>query len=266
MENSNGCRGAFIALTLVLVVVVGIVAYLLLRPPSAYDHVQEQMRIERAEALQPWNLALSITLRALLIGAGVTLILLLLRATLAGAHWLDNKSRQIYPDDAGQFPAVKVRPGEAVVDLNRLPDGKAMTGVVGGKVGILVVLAVRYLLGRDVPELTDRPAVLVQPSDTSPAQLQVTGQAQAVQALAAANRSGRPASQRTTSRVVESLAAARQQPQALPLEVRVETLAEQPRQMQLLLEAGRREWQAGEVDGQGDVVDGIVRLPFEPGD
>jgi len=221
--------------------------FFLTREPSAAEVARGQLRIERAEALQPWTVALGVALRVLAIGAGLALVLGLAAAVRAAVRWLDTQSRLIRPDrETGQFPAVKVRRGEAVVDLNRLPDGKAMTGVVGGKVGLLLVLLLRRVLGKDVPELTEQPAILITPPDTSAAQLQVTGQAQAVQALAAASR-GTAAQQAVQA--AQAMLPMRQADRGLP-PLLVE--GTQPREVRLLLEAGRRQWTQ---DKGGEVVD-----------
>ncbi|MBN1136273.1 MAG: hypothetical protein JXM73_06795 [Anaerolineae bacterium] len=247
-NNSNkglglGCSPQ-VTLTVAALLILGALAvFFLTREPSAAEVARARLQIERAEALQPWNVALGIAWRAVAIGAGAVLFLALAAGVRHALHWLDTRARLIHPDpQTGQFPAVKVRRGEAIVDLNRLPDGKVMTGVVGGKVGLLLVLLLRYVLGKDVPELTEQPAVLVTPADTSPGQLQVTSQAQVVQALAAASRgSGAPAA-------VGAMLPSRPVAQTLPpllLEER------QPHEVQLLLEAGRREWDKGQV------VDGL---------
>jgi hypothetical protein len=234
-----GCSTRVLFGTVATLALVFLAVALLLREPSAAETARMNLEIERARALQPWNVALGIAWRVVAIAAGGVLFLALAAGIRSGLHWLDTRARLIHPDpQTGQFPAVKVRRGEAIVDLNRLPDGKVMTGVVGGKVGLLLVLVLRYVLRKDVPELTEQPAILVTPADTSPAQLQVTSQAQAVQALAAASRGpGAPAA-------ASAMFPNRSVPQPLPpllLEER------QPREVQLLLEAGRREWDEGQI-------------------
>jgi len=240
-----GCSLRAMLLVAAVLILALIAIGLMSREPSEAQLARSRLAVERAEALQPWTIALGVALRVVAIAAGGLLVFGLLLAVRAGARWLDTQSRLIRPDrDTGQFPAVKVQQGEAVVDLNRLPDGKAMTGVVGGRTALLLVLFFRYVLHRDVPELTEQPAVLLAPPDVSPEQVQITTQAQVAQALAAASRGGDP--QRTTLAAQVLTPPATRQTQALP-PLLVEGAA--PREVQLLLEAARREWrQAGEDD------------------
>lgn len=263
MDNNNsrgldlGCSARTLFAALGVLALIFLAAAVLLREPSAAEVARTRLNIERAEALQPWNVALGIAWRAVAIAAGAVLLLALAAGIRSALHWLDTRSRLIHPDrQTGQFPAVKVRRGEAIVDLNRLPDGKVMTGVVGGKVGLLLVLVLRCVLRKDVPDtfaslstwLTEQPAILVTPADTSPAQLQVTSQAQAVQALAAASRG--PAG--------PAAVAGRNMLPGRPLEQGLPPLLledRQPREVQLLLEAGRREWDRA-VDGK--IVDVVA--------
>ena len=240
-----GCSPQFLLLSAAILILAVAAIGLLTREPSAAELARSRLQIERAEALQPWTVALGVALRVLAIGAGLALVLGLIAAVRAAARWLDTQSRLIRPDrETGQFPAVKVRRGEAVVDLNRLPDGKAMTGVVGGKTALLLILFFRYVLRRELPELTEQPAIIVTPPDTSPAQLQVTTQAQAGQALAAASRGMSP---QQASQAVQALLPGQRADRGLPPLLVEER---QPREVQLLLEAGRRQWDQG-----GEIVD-----------
>jgi hypothetical protein len=242
------CNVEALLIVAALATVVALVLFLLNREPSAAEAARTQLQIERAEAWQPWNVALGIAWRVVAIGAGLALLAGLVAAVRAGVHKLDLNARLIRPDrETGQFPAIKVRRGEAVVDLNRLPDGKVMTGVVGGKAGLLLALLLRYVLGKDVPELTGQPAIIVTPPDTSPAQLQVTTQAQAGQALAAASR-GTTAQQAV--QMAQALLPQHPVDRGLPPLLLGET---QPREIQLLLEAGRRQWGHGLADEVVDV-------------
>jgi hypothetical protein len=255
VNNNNSDRGLSLGCSLqaalaalVLLALGALALFLLTRQPSAAEVARTQLQIERAEAWQPWNVALGIAWRVVAIGIGLALLLGLAAVVRVVVRWLDTRSRLIRPDpQTGQFPAVKVRRGEAVVDLNRLPDGKVMTGVVGGKVGLLLVLVLRHVLGRDVPELTEQPAILVTPPDTSAAQLQVTGQAQAVQALAAASRG---ATGQQATQAAQAMLPLRRVERGLPPLLVEET---QPREVQLLLEAGRRQWGEGQDDEVVDV-------------
>lgn len=241
-----GCSPQALLATVILLALAVLAAYLLMKEPSSAEMARSRLQIERAEALQPWNVAMGVVWRVVAIGVGLALLLGLMAGIRVVVRWLDTRSRLIRPDpQTGQFPAVKVRGGEAVVDLNRLPDGKVMTGVVGGKVGLLLVLLFRYVLGREVPEVTEQPAILVTPADTSAAQLQVTSQAQAVQALAAASR-GTTAQQATQA--AQAVLSLRRVERGLPPLLVEES---QPHEMQLLLEAGRRQWH----QANGEVVD-----------
>jgi hypothetical protein len=239
-NNSNrglslGCSPQAVLAAAAVLSLGGLAVFVVTREPSAVETVRAQLQIERAEAWQPWTVALGIAWRVVAIGVGLALLLGLVAAMRVLVRWLDTRSRLIRPDpQTGQFPAVKVRRGEAVVDLNRLPDGKVMTGVVGGKVGLLLVLLLRHVLGREVPELTEQPAILVTPPDTS-----------AAQALAAASR-GTTAQQAVQA--AQNMLPMRQAERGLP-PLLVE--GTQPREVQLLLEAGRRQWD----DEGGKVID-----------
>jgi hypothetical protein len=247
-----GCSPRAMMLTAVLLVLACVGLWLISREPSAEQIARSRLAIERAEALQPWTIALGVALRGVAIAAGVVLLMGLVMAVRSAARWLDTQSRLIRPDSqTGQFPAVKVRRGEAVVDLNRLPDGKAMTGVVGGKTALLLVLFLRYVLGKDVPELTEQPAILIRPPDTSPEQMRVTAQAQVGQALAAASRGMTPGD---AVQAAQALLPQHRTPPGLP-PLLVE--GRQPREVQLLLAAGRRHWDRSQAD---DVVDGTTHL------
>lgn len=240
-----GCSPQLLLLTAAILILAVVAIGLLTREPSAAELARSRLQIERAEALQPWTVALGVALRVLAIGAGLALVLGLIATVRAAARWLDTQSRLIRPDrETGQFPAVKVRRGEAVVDLNRLPDGKAMTGVVGGKTALLLILFFRYVLRKELPELTEQPTIILTPPDTSPAQLQVTTQAQAGQALAAASRGMSP---QQASQAVQALLPGQRTDRGLPPLLVEER---QPREVQLLLEAGRRQWDQG-----GEIVD-----------
>jgi hypothetical protein len=235
-------------LAAVALLILGILAiFLLSREPSAAELARTQLQIERAQAWQGWNVALGIAWRVIAIGVGLALFLGLVAAMRVLVRWLDTRSRLIRPDpQTSQFPAVKVRRGEAVIDLNRLQDGKVMTGVVGGKVGLLLALFLRYVLGKETSELTEQPAILIAPPDTSAAQLQVTSQAQVVQALAAASR-GTTAQQAVQA--AQAMLPTRQADRGLPPLLVEET---QPREVRLLLDASRRQW---ERQGDGEVVE-----------
>jgi hypothetical protein len=247
MMDHRGYRTTTILITVVALAIGVIGLYSLLHQPSEYEQFQQRLAMERAESLQGWNLALNIAWRVILIGIGIALLLGLAAAIRASAHKLDLNSRLIHPDQqTGQFPAVRVRQGEAVVDLNRLPDGKVMTGVVGGKAALLLALFFRYVLGKKVPDLTNQPAILIEPPDTSPEQMQITTQAQATQAIAAASRGG---DMQQTARIAQALSLPTRQPPTLPPLLVKGT---EPQEVRLLLDAA---WQQWERDMHGDLID-----------
>ena len=244
-----GCSTRSLLVAAAVLASMALIAGLLFREPSAEQMVRSQLAVDRAKALQPWTIALGIALRAMAMAVGGFLTLGLLSAIRAAVRWLDTQSRLIRPDrQTGLFPAVKVRRGEAVVDLNRLPDGKAMTGVVGGKTALLLVLFFRYVLHKEVSELTEQPAILLAPPATLPEQIQVTTQAQAGQALAAASRGGDP---QRAALAAQALTPPGKQAQSLP-PLLVEGAA--PREVQLLLNAARQEWRQGQQDGTIDAL------------
>ena len=241
--NSNrglGCSWEALLIGVALLTIVALVLFLWLQEPSTVETAKAQRRIERAEAWQPWNVALGIVWRVVAIGVGLTLLAGLVAAVRAGVRKLDLNARLIRPDrETGQLPAYRARRGETIIDLNRVVDGKAQTAILGGKTLLLTALLFRYVLRREPPPELRQPAISVLPPDVSPAQVQVTTQAQAVQALAAASRGGSP---QQTAQAVQMLTAP---PAALPHGL-PPLLAEgtQPREVQLLLEAGRRQWQS----------------------
>jgi hypothetical protein len=236
MESQSRGFGCTVSHVVSLVIVVALVAGAIslvtsLTSPSDAKDAQSRLATERAEALQPWNIAVAITLRALLIVALVSLVIVLFR-------FLDIRARTIWPDrDTGQMPAYRVRRGETVVDLNRSADGKAQTAILGGRTLLLAALFFRYALRREPPPELEQPAVTVLPPDATPEQMQVTSQAQAVQALAAASRRGDP---ERAARTAQMLAPPARQPQNLPPMLIDEAIA--PRETQLLLEQARNEW------------------------
>jgi hypothetical protein len=235
MDSKNrglGCTaGAIVTLVVVVVIIAAILALVsALSSPGAKD-AHSTLALERAEALQPWNIAVAIALRVLLVVSFLGLL-------VVGLRWLDARARTIHPDrETGQMPAYRARRGETIIDLNRAVDGKAQTALLGGKTLLLAALLFRYVLRREPPPELRQPAVTVLPPDISPEQLQVTTQAQAVQALTAASRGGDP---QQTARTAQMLTPPARQPQSLPPLLVDETIA--PRETQLLLVQARREW------------------------
>ena len=239
---NEGCGTKTFALSVIVIIVISIVCYLLLKAPSNYELERQAMSLETARALQPWLIGFRVAL-------GAILILGLAGIVRTVVHRLENRNRLIYPNEHGQFPARLVRPGEALVDINRLPDGKAVTGVVGGRIGLLLTLLFRYVFHRPLPELTQTPIVLVMPPDTSPEQMATTSAAQRVQ-LAAAVFGGNPA--RPPAQAMTALMA--NVPQGEPAPDRLPPWLDEgqgPREVQLLLQAARQQWVQG---GPGDTV------------
>ena len=127
-SNSNrggldlGCSSQGVLVTAGLLILGILAVFLLTREPSAAEIARARLQIERAEALQPWDVALGVAWRVVAIGVGVALLLGLAAGARVAVRWLDTRSRLIRPDpQTGQFPAVKVRRGEALVDLNPIP-------------------------------------------------------------------------------------------------------------------------------------------------
>lgn len=227
-----GCTaGTVVALVVVVVIIAAILSLASALSSTDTKDAQSSLTLERAEALQPWNLAVAIALRVLLVVAFLGLLVI-------GLRWLDARARTIRPDrETGQMPAYRARRGETIIDLNRAVDGKAQTALLGGKTLLLAALLFRYVLRREPPPELRQPAVTVLPPDVSPEQMQVTTQAQAVQALAAASRGGDP---QQTARTAQMLTSPARQPPSLPPLLIDESIA--PQETQLLLAQARREW------------------------
>jgi len=241
MDSQNkgpGCTaGAIVAVVVVVVFLAASLALVSALSSSDARDTRSSLALERAEALQPWNIAVAIALRLLLVVAFLGLL-------LVGLRWLDARARTIRPDrETGQMPAYRARRGETIIDLNRAVDGKAQTALLGGKTLLLAALLFRYVLRREPPPELRQSAVTVLPPDVSPEQVQVTSQAQAVQALAAASRGGDP---QQTARAARMLTSPARQPHSLPPLLVDETSA--PRETQLLLAQARREWQVSDGD------------------
>jgi len=157
----------YLVLILLLALSVGIGLWLggRSRVPTVYEIERSSMRIELARALLPYRLAFRIALGALLL------------LTLGGLGWgtvcwLHRRVDTVYPDDAGLYPIRERRIGRARVfhDPNRAPT--ATTVYVTGQPGLRVEHAL--------------------PEGGAYVQGQVTGQAQAAQAIRAAVSGGGP--------------------------------------------------------------------------
>ncbi len=243
-KSNRGCRAGTILILIAGLLLILISTFVLFTSPSTGQQVQASLRTEqaevlraaRAEALQPWDIVLSITLR-------VALVVALLGTVIIGLRWLDTRARLIRPDrETGQMPAYRARRGETVIDMNRSVDGKTQTAMLGGKTALFLSLAFRYLLDRDPPPELQQPAVTVLQPDTSPAQMQITSQDQVARVMLAASR-GKQDPQ-SGAQVAQALAQQAHPPQGLP-PLLIEGVA--PRETQLLLETARREWD-GDLD------------------
>lgn len=132
-------------------------------------------------------------------------------ATAAGCavalvKWALRRARTIYPDRAGLLPAMQLGAREVYADLNRAPAGVVLTG-------------------RGAPPRLPEPTA---------AGLQVTTQAQAAQALAAATRDG--GLNLAAAKLLSKIGRQPQAPAALP-EVKISDL--EPAHIErLLIEAG----------------------------
>lgn len=253
----DNCGTRVFVLLAIAILVAGVVSYALLKPPSDYEYEREAMSLEIARTLQPWLIGFRIALSVILV-AGLAGII------RAAIHRLEKDTNLFYPDERGQFPARLIHHGEALVDINRLADGKAVTGVVGGRIGLLLILLFRHILKRPVPELSETPVVLVMPHDTSPEQMAVTDAAQRAQ-LASAVFGGSPA--RPPAQVMAALLAS--VPQAQPAPDRLPPWLDEgqgPREIQLLLQAARQQWlQGGPADMIVDTATSTATAQLGPG-
>jgi len=133
------------------------------RVPTVYETERSSMRIELARALLPYRLAFRIALGALLL------------LTLGGlgwgtVRWLHRRVDTVYPDDAGLYPIRERRVGRARVfhDPNRAPSATTIYAIDPSG------LRVEHTL----------------PEGGMYVQGQITGQAQAAQAIRAAVSGG----------------------------------------------------------------------------
>ena len=156
----------YLVLILLLALAVGIGLWLggRSRVPTVYEIERSSMRIELARALLPYRLAFRVAL-------GVLLLLTLGGLGWGTVRWLHRRVDTVYPDDAGLYPIRERRIGRARVfhDPNRAPT--ATTVYVTGQPGLRVEHALPEEGGAYV-------------------QGQVTGQAQAAQAIRAAVSGG----------------------------------------------------------------------------
>jgi len=155
----------YLVLILLLALAVGIGLWLggRSRTPTTYELERSSMRLELARALLPYRLAFRIAL-------GAVLLLTLGGLGWGTVRWLHRRVDTVYPDDAGLYPIRERRLGRATVfhDPNRAPT--ATTVYVTGQPGLRVEHAL--------------------PEGGAYAQGQVTGQAQAAQAIRAAVSGG----------------------------------------------------------------------------
>ena len=157
----------YLVLILLLAFAVGIGLWLggRSRAPTAYELERSSMRLELTRALLPYRLAFRIAL-------GAVLLLTLGGLGWGTVRWLHRRVDTVYPDDAGLYPIRERRIGRARVfhDPNRAPT--ATTVYVTGQPGLRVEHGL--------------------PEGGAYVQGQVTGQAQAAQAIRAAVSGGGP--------------------------------------------------------------------------
>lgn len=157
----------YLSLVLLLALAVGIGLWLGERPrtPTAYDLERSSLRLETARALLPYRLAFRVAL-------GTVLLLTLGGLGWGTVRWLHRRVDTIYPNDAGLYPVREQRVDRARVfhDPNRAPTGTTI--YAAGQPGLRVEHAL--------------------PKGGAYLQGQVTGQAQAAQAIRAAVSGGGP--------------------------------------------------------------------------
>jgi hypothetical protein len=161
----------YLILVLLLALALGIGLWLGGRSgaSTAYEIERSSMRLEFARALLPYRLALRVAL-------GMVLLLTLAGLGWGAVYWLHRRVDTIYPNDAGLYPIRERRFGRARVfhDPNRAPT--AATVYAAEQPGMCVERCVR--VEHALPE------------GGAYVQGQVTGQAQAVQAIRAAVSGG----------------------------------------------------------------------------
>jgi hypothetical protein len=161
----------YLFLILLLALAVGIGLWLGGRPrtPTAADLERSALRLEYAHALLPYRLAFRIVL-------GIVLLLTLSGLGWGAVRWLHRRVDTIYPNDAGLYPIRERRMGQARVfhDPNRAPTATT----------IYALEQLRPRLARDVR------VEHALPEEGVYLQGQVTGQAQAAQAIRAAVSGG----------------------------------------------------------------------------
>jgi hypothetical protein len=155
----------YMSLVVLLIAAVGIGLWLggRARTPTAYEIERSSMQLEFAQALLPYRLAFRVAL-------GVVLLLTLGGLGWGAVRWLHRRVDTVYPNDAGLYPIRERRIGRARVfhDPNRAPT--ATTAYVAAGAGLCVEHAL--------------------PEGGAYTQGQVTGQAQAAQAIRAAVSGG----------------------------------------------------------------------------
>lgn len=153
-------RWAFIGVLALLVLALGVGLWLGrgTRQPSAYELERSAMSLQLARTLLPFQIAFRVLL-------GGVVIFTLAGVGLGVVRWINHRVTTLYPNQAGLYPLRETQIGTAKVfhDPNRAPTATTV-----------------YAHG--VPSLTVQHPY---PGHLS-AQLQITGQAQATQALRAA--------------------------------------------------------------------------------
>jgi hypothetical protein len=160
-------RVLFIGVLLLIVIALGLGLWLggRAREPTAYEMERTAMSLKVASAMVPFQIAFRVFL------GGVVLF------TIAGlgwgaVRWLNHRISTLYPNHAGLYPIREERIGQARVyhDPNRTVTGTTVYASTAADGRPLSPLAVQHPL----------------PPGQEAAQWQVTGQAQATQALRAA--------------------------------------------------------------------------------
>ena len=163
------------------------------RQPTAYQLERASMSLEMARTMLPFQVAFRVLL-------GLVALLTLGGLGWGAVRWLNRRADTVYPDHAGLYPIREGRVGQAKVfhDFNRTLTGT--TVYVAGEQRISVQTPL--------------------PEGRLDVQQQVTGQAQAAQALRASVSGGALPAGRTTSReLFERPATPRSLPEVKELEL-----------------------------------------------
>jgi len=151
----------FLITGVLVVVALGVGLWLGTRPnvPSAYDIERASIDLQLARTMLPFKVAFRVLL-------GLAFLLISGGLGWGAVRWLNHRANTVYPDRAGLYPILEERIGQTKVfhDPNRTLGGSTVYAT-GGQ-----AIDVRHPL----------------PKGQESAQHQITGQAQAAQALRAA--------------------------------------------------------------------------------